>query len=377
MKIKVLFFVSTLESGGPTNVIFNIIKYIDRDLIEPVIVTLSPEPLRSSWKDFENLKIHIYQFNQSRASWLLSNGSDLKQYIAKIHPHVIHSHSLRPDIFSARHLETYVRISTIHANLKDNYRNTYSRIVGDYFAYMQIKYVARLEKVVACAKSVYEVYKNKIDSIGFIPNGVDSEIFKPIDQETTQKQRLRLGLPLGKNIFITVGSLCKRKDPETVIKGFLRSNCKDSAVLLVLGTGKLEPELRATYSSSNIIFKGFIKDVAHYLKVADFFISASRSEGLPNTVLEALSCGLPICLSDIPAHNEILSINTNAGITFPCGEDKELSNAINTLAKKDYDTLQKAAISIIEKELSARKMSANYQKLYLSLTNNTRHNNFE
>lgn len=369
MKTKVLFFVSTLESGGPTNVIYNIIKYLNRDTIEPLILTLSPEPARSRKTDFETLGVSIYQFNQRRVSWIISGGKALRQYIAKIEPHIIHSHSLRPDVFSAKHLKGYVRISTLHANLKDNYINTYRRPIGDYFAYTQIKHVNHLEKVVACSKSVYEIYKDKVDSIDFIPNGVDTAVFKVSSPEAIAQKRSTLGLPVNKRIFISVGSLCARKDPHTLIKGFLSSEHKDNSVLLLLGTGALEEELKSTYTSESIIFKGYIKDVVNYLEVSDFFISASWSEGLPNTVMEALACGLPVCLSDIAAHHEILSINTNAGTTFRCGDHEGLSKGINTLLKKEYSSLQKAAVSIIEQELSAKKMSASYQRLYLSMYN--------
>lgn len=367
MKTKVLFFVSTLESGGPTNVIYNIIKYLDRTVIEPVILTLSPEPARSRKGDFEDLGVSIHQFNQSRVSWIISGGKALRQYIAKIEPHIIHSHSLRPDVFSAKHLGAYIRISTLHANLRDNYINTYNRPIGDYFAYTQIKHVNHLEKVVACSKSVYEVYKNKVDSIDFIPNGVDAAIFKPLSREAVTQKRSELGLPINKKIFISVGSLCARKDPHTLIDGFLNSEGKSNSILLMLGTGELESELRSTYTSENIIFKGYIKDVVKYLEVSDFFISASWSEGLPNTVMEALGCGLPVCLSDIAAHNEILSIDTDAGAIFKCGNDEGLSESINILMKKEYTSLRKAAVNIIEQKLSAEKMSASYQKLYLSM----------
>lgn len=369
MKTKILFFVSTLESGGPTNVIYNIIKYLDKSVIEPMILTLSPEPARSHKADFEALGVPIYQFNQSRLSWIISGSNALRQYIAKIEPHIIHSHSLRPDVFSARHLRGYIRISTLHANLRDNYINTYRRPIGDYFAYTQIKHVNRLERVVACSKSVYDIYKNKVASINFIPNGVDTAIFKTSSPEAIIQKRSTLGLPTNKKIFISIGSLCERKDPHTLIKGFLGSQHNDNSILLLLGTGALEAELKNTYTSESVIFKGYIKDVANYLEVSDFFISASWSEGLPNTVMEALACGLPVCLSDIAPHHEILSINTNAGTTFRCGDHEDLAKSINALMKKEYSSLQKVAVNIIEQEFSAKKMSDLYQRLYLSMCN--------
>ncbi len=367
MKIRVVFLVSTLEKGGPTNVIFNIIKYLDVVSFQPVIVTLSPEPLISSLEDFRKLGVEVYQFNQSRLSWVLSGGKRLRKFLEKIQPNIIHSHSLRADIFSAKQLESYIRISTLHANLQHNYINTYGYFMGNYFAYQQVKHVAHLERVVACAHSVYEIYKSKLKSMEFIPNGVDTEIFKVISPESIFQKRKSVGVPTNKKIFITVGSLCNRKDPHTLIKGFLESNAKETSVLLVLGKGELEDELRKTYALPNVMFKGFTRNVVDFLEISDFFISASLSEGLPNTVLEALSCGLPVCLSDIPAHREILSYNSKAGITFKPRESRALTNAINALVGEEYTISQNAAKEIIEHELSAIKMSSKYQSLYCSL----------
>ena len=52
-------------------------------------------------------------------------------------------------------------------------------------------------------------------------------------------------------------------------------------------------------------FHGFSPDVVSWLQAADLFVSASRSEGMPLAVLEALSCGCPALLSDIAPHCEI------------------------------------------------------------------------
>src|SRR5689334_21385401 len=121
MKIKVLFFVSTLERGGPSNIIYNIIKYLDKNIIEPSILTLSPEPPRTKKGDFEDLNVPIYSFHKSRLWWILSDMHQLKDLINKISPDIIHSHSLRPDVSSAKHLSSFVRVATIHGILHTNY----------------------------------------------------------------------------------------------------------------------------------------------------------------------------------------------------------------------------------------------------------------
>ncbi len=373
MKTKVLFLVSTLERGGPTNIVYNIIKYLNRNLIEPVVITLSKEPDRSRKKDFEELDIEVTSFHKNRLYWLLSDLKELRLLVKKVNPKIIHSHSFRPDVSSANHFESYVRISTIHGDLHANYRNTYNRVIGNYLAAKQLNHINQLDVAVACSQSVFELYKDKIKSIQSINNGIDNEIFKPLLKEAVREKRRALNLPDDCRIWISAGSLSKRKDPHTVILGFLGSNSSKKSLLIILGSGELEQRLRILYASHhNVVFKGFIPNVADFISAADFFISASTSEGLPNTVMEALGCGLPVCISDIPSHVEILNFNSATGKTFPCGDIAGLSNAIDSLDAQDYTELRKAAASIVSQHLNAKLMSSNYQQLYLKHTENER-----
>jgi glycosyltransferase involved in cell wall biosynthesis len=79
---------------------------------------------------------------------------------------------------------------------------------------------------------------------------------------------------------------------------------------------------------SNISLKGKVIDVDEYLEAADCFVSASLSEGLPNSVIEALAWGLPIILSDIPEHREIQQIEKRSDDLFPVKNRRALTKLI-------------------------------------------------
>jgi glycosyltransferase involved in cell wall biosynthesis len=368
MKITVLFLVSTLERGGPTNVIYNIVKYIDREAIEPVILTLSPEPPATRKMEFEALGMKVYSLFKSRVDWMFSSLPELRNLVKSINPDIIHSHSYRPDISSARRLGGYVRMSTIHADLQANYANTYPAIIGNYLAKRQISHVAQLEKKVACSRSVLELYKTRIPDLICIQNGIDEALFQPVESSKRNSARLTLGLPADKKIFVSAGSLCSRKDPSTVIEGFLKSSAGEGSVLLFLGTGILEQSLRDQYANKpSVIFKGFVTNVNEYMQHCDYFISASRAEGLPNTVMEALGCGLPAILSDIKPHQEILEIDKRAGRIFTTGDPSSLAASIDEIMSTDYHATSVVARNIIRNELNARTMTMKYQEVYLRL----------
>ena len=86
------------------------------------------------------------------------------------------------------------------------------------------------------------------------------------------------------------------------------------------------------------------------------------AEGLPNTVLEAMACGLPTVLSDIPSHNEIYE--DIQGAFFQLQDSKGLSVLLNKIVQ-DPNIQKDASLKLIKKNFCAKTMSEKYQKLYI------------
>ena len=117
----------------------------------------------------------------------------------------------------------------------------------------------------------------------------------------------------------------------------------------------------------NISFHGTVPNIDDYLIAADLFISSSKSEGLPNSVLEALAWGVPVILSDIPAHREIINISSKAGLTFPIDDEDQLSYILSEFRPSHEASL--CARSIIENKLNASAMVSKYGEMYKSIIN--------
>jgi glycosyltransferase involved in cell wall biosynthesis len=137
-------------------------------------------------------------------------------------------------------------------------------------------------------------------------------------------------------------------------------------VLVFLGDGELGSSVREKAAEyKNLLCKGRVYNVLDYLRAADFFVSASQAEGLPNTVLEALACGLPVLLSDIEPHKEIVELNSAVGRLYTLGDKSSFINTFGYLECSDYDKMSDAAYKLANEELSAKVMSLKYQKVYL------------
>ena len=108
---------------------------------------------------------------------------------------------------------------------------------------------------------------------------------------------------------------------------------RNDLLLVIIGSGPLRSGLESRVQALNlddyIRFLGFVpnQELVFWFNAADLFVLPSLGEGFGITIIEALSCGLPIVASDIGGILEIINEN-ELGILVPPGDTKKLSNAI-------------------------------------------------
>ncbi len=367
--IKIAYIVSTLKRSGPINILYNIVKYLDKNKFKVYIISLSPEGESTRQDDFVKLGCEILNLRLSRINGIFKARKKIIQIIEEKKIQIIHGHGIRADNLISKlcRLDGVESYSTLHNYPIDDYVMKFGKIKGILMSINHIKATKKIKNSIACSKSISKLYKEKNSlNIKYIQNGVDQNKFNI--KNNKNQLRKKLNLPLDKKIFISVGSLITRKDPLTIIKAF--NNIKDyqNRKLIFLGDGFLKNEcLTDIKKNDNIELVGNVPNVNEYLQAADYFISASKSEGLPNTVMEAMACGLPCVLSDIPPHKEILDFDNTCGKTFKTSNSNELINIIFEIEKQDYCRISKNAVKLIENNLNAEIMSKKYQELYLEI----------
>src|SRR5690606_3138652 len=116
---------------------------------------------------------------------------------------------------------------------------------------------------------------------------------------------------------------------------------------------------------SNICFLGEVSDLLSYIRFSDFFISASLHEGMPNAVLESLSVGTPVLLSNIRPHIEVFeTAKRNIGGIFENNNLEDLKSQIEVLLSLDRSQLSRECTRVVLDEFSALKMAKQYQRLF-------------
>lgn len=362
---KILYIVSTLKRGGPTNQLSYIIKYLDKSKFKPMVLTLSPEPKEDSMQSYftDMLDIKAETLGLSRIQGLLFAKNYIKNFIKENNIDIVHSQGIRADgLMSSIDVP---RVATLRNYPYYDYSMTYGSIIGFIMAKMHLSYLKKIDAPKVVSKSISNMLK-ELNSyeIDFVRNGTDVKRFEGLDKKVLRE---KLGINQNIKLFISVGHLNSRKDPITVIKAF--QNIKvENTKLIFLGDGDLKQKcLNLTKTNKNIEIVGSVSNVHEYLGISDYFISASLAEGLPNTVLEAMACGLPCVLSNIPPHIEIYNINKNSSLVFEIKGVIGLSDKLKELLNKDYEVMSMASKEIISKNLSAEIMSKNYQQVYNKL----------
>jgi len=295
----------------------------------------------------------------------------LKRFISEHKPELIHTNGIRADMLAANYLKAINRVATVRSYPYHDYLMNYGKLQGTFMAWRHLHTIKRIECPVTCSFSSAALIKRKCGlELGVIHNGVDDTLFSRASTEEKKQIRKRFGLPLQPRIFACVGDLIKRKRPMTLIRAFLASKACKNSVLCMIGDGPLRLQSKQVAAGDPaVIFTGHVKNINEYLKAMDFFVSSSVSEGLPNAIMEALATGLPVCLSDIGPHVEILNFNQKAGIIMPLVDTEKIADALDKLTCNNYQDMSQAAIDIIEKHLNARNMSLKYQQLYRRLHN--------
>lgn len=209
--------------------------------------------------------------------------------------------------------------------------------------------------------------------ISIIPNGIDHTRFYYIKKSLA---RGRLNLPKNITIIFTVGSLIYIKGFDRVIKGLgrLRQGSRKIVYYIAGSTGAAgdySTELRETAKrngvESAVVFLGQVhhSDLVFWYNAADIYCLASRSEGCPNALMEALTCGCPSVATRVGMVDDIFQKELMGELVENKGE--AVIKGIETALAKTYD--RKKISSQMQHhswERCAVKVVDEYQKLMVS-----------
>jgi glycosyltransferase involved in cell wall biosynthesis len=170
--------------------------------------------------------------------------------------------------------------------------------------------------------------------------------------------------------LVSVGRLVQLKDFETLLKAFaVARTVLNGLELIIVGDGPLASALKQLSNdlgiASQVRFVGEASNVWPHLQRASLFVMSSRNEGLPMSLLEAMSVGLPSVVTDVGGMAEAVKL-TRAGLIVPVANEHAFAEAIIQLAKTPHVlyTMGKAASSGYREHFTSERMAAEYLTLY-------------
>jgi len=162
--------------------------------------------------------------------------------------------------------------------------------------------------------------------------GVDFSRFDIVPEDARQTLRDKLGIPEDAFVLIYAAEFSARKSQMTLIHTMERLS--ENVVLVLAGDGALRAECEALSKhldlERRVWFPGHVKDVEAWYIMADAAVSASRSEGLPFNVMEAMHAGLPVVASNVKGHIDLIA-DGETGLLFPYGDAEACAGQIRRL----------------------------------------------
>ncbi|NLM63540.1 MAG: glycosyltransferase family 4 protein, partial [Mollicutes bacterium] len=216
----------------------------------------------------------------------------------------------------------------------------------------------------------YECAVKKKFKAGFIKkvNGVGIDLNKFIPQTVEKKKELRKKYGYDENDFILiyVGELNHNKNQGLIINVVdVLKNKISNIKLLLVGDGNLMGQYMNQVKKLNleeyINFLGYRKDIPNLMAISDIAVSASRREGLPVNVMEAMATGLPLVVTDCRGNHDLIRNGEN-GYVVDINDVENFANVIEELyssqelrekfRQKSQEFIKQYSIESVMKEMN-------------------------
>lgn len=171
----------------------------------------------------------------------------------------------------------------------------------------------------------------KIDGMG-----INAERF--LYSERDSVFRSTLGFAENDKVMVFAGEFSDRKNQSFLINAL--SKLPDNYKLLLLGKGAMLDECKALCKTlgveKRVVFAGYISDVERYYAISDICVSASKIEGMPFGIIEAMAAGLPLVLSDIKGQRDLVT-NEENGSLYTLNSTEEFISAVKRVSESGFN----------------------------------------
>lgn len=324
-KPKVLIMIAAGEISGPGKGVFQFLEHAPAGAFEYVLCNFDvrQRPAGQFIEEALRRKLNLRLLRQR----MPLDPALITQALSVIREHdinVIQTHGYKSNAigFVLRMLCRCPWIGFAHGYIDDNRRNRiYNRVDR-----LVLRKADRVVAVSGSMKALLARHGVPEGKISVVHNAIDPKAAVP--GASRDEVLRRHGLAPDDLVVGVIGRL----NPEKGQMIFLRAMEKAARAApgvkaLIIGDGQDRPALenfcRETGLAGRVLFLGYQDKVADYYQILDLLVLPSLSEGLPNTILEAMSFGIPVLASEVGGVPEV--IENGNGVMVPPGDAEALA----------------------------------------------------
>lgn len=357
-----------LDIGGLENGLVNLINRIPEDHYRHVILCL---------KGYSDFRDRIHRKDVEIIDLKKRDGNDLRLYYRLWQ----HFTALKPDIVHTRNLATLEAvIPAIFSGVRVRIHSEHGREFDDIDGNSRKNRLLRralmpvVSHAIALSRDLESYMNTRIGvqkrKLTQIYNGVETEKFYPSGEKNNTLPFSESGLI----VFGTVGRMQAVKDQTTLVRAFIRllevaPELRETVRLIIVGDGPLKSEalslLEKACCADITWLPGARNDVADIMRQMDIFVLPSLSEGISNTILEAMATGLPVIATQVGGNDELV-MNDETGMLVPPADPEAMARCmLRYLADRSLIIRHgNAAKQSVVKHFSMDAMVRAYLKVY-------------
>jgi sugar transferase (PEP-CTERM/EpsH1 system associated) len=358
------------DTGGLENGVVNLINHMPENTYRHAVISLTTI---TDFKDrIKRKDVEFYALDKKpgHAIWIYPQ---LYRLFRQLKPAIVHSRNLAA-------LE--VTVPALFAGVKVRIHGEHGRDVGDLdgtnkkYQWIRRVYSPFVKHYLALSKDLAQYLTHTIGiskkRVAQIYNGVDAAKFYPASS------RLPISdCPFNEDglwLIGTAGRMQTVKDQTNLAHAFVEAlkiapELTAKLRLVMVGEGPLRKDSSAILQTAGIQHLAWLPgeraDVADIMRGLDCFVLPSLGEGISNTILEAMACGLPVIATAVGGNIELV-VEGQSGMLVPAATPNALAKAILSLALHP-ERSRKMGLhgrQLVEKNYSMEAMVGSYQRLY-------------
>ena len=315
---KVLHVIDSLDLGGAQTFLLDLVRHHDRLRYLPEVAAMHGQGVYASAFKEAGMPVHSLSPGKFPPLYL----PNFWKLLRSENYDILHFH-----LFGANLCAKPLAIIARHpAIVVHDQCNDASREESPLLLAADAFWNRRSDRVIAVSESTRRYLLDREDledsKVTTIPNGVDTEMFRPATLEQKRSARLALRLPPESFVIGGVGRLVSQKNFTLFLKVAADVARDHPAVIyLIAGTGPLESQLHAEAEKLGIAervrFLGHVSDRVSLFHALDSLLMTSDFEGTPMTLLETMSSGVPVVASAVDGIAEVCTHGRNALLSPP------------------------------------------------------------